>query len=114
MSQKPQKPRAASAATSDPARGCFHCGEPCADGSFLLDGKPFCCFGCQTVFSLLRENGLEQFYQLNAAPGTRIRATSAAAKWAFLDDPLVAEKLLDYADHAQAKVTLHLPAIHCV
>ena len=35
--------------------------------------KSFCCFGCQTVFSLLRENGLEQFYQLQSAPGTRIR-----------------------------------------
>ena len=95
------------------AGGCFHCGEPCADGSFLLEEKHFCCFGCQTVFSLLQENGLEQFYQLQSAPGTRIRAT-AAAKWAFLDDPLMAEKLLDYADHAQAKVTLHLPTIHCV
>jgi Cu+-exporting ATPase len=93
---------------------CFHCGEPCPDAAFALDGRPFCCFGCQTVFSLLRENGLEQFYQLQAAPGTRIRAASAAAKWAFLDDPAVAEKLLDYADNTRAKVTLHLPAIHCV
>jgi len=74
----------------------------------------FCCFGCQTVFSLLRENGLEQFYQLQAAPGIRIRAASAAAQWAFLDEPAVAEKLLDYADETRAKVTLHLPGIHCV
>jgi Cu+-exporting ATPase len=114
MPQKQPKPRTETAARSDSARGCFHCGEPCADGSFLLADKSFCCFGCQTVFSLLHENGLEQFYQLQSAPGTRIRAASAAAKWAFLDDPVVAEKLLDYADHAQAKVTLHLPAIHCV
>ena len=96
------------------ANGCFHCGEPCSANAFALDGKSFCCFGCQTVFSLLRENGLEQFYQLQSAPGTRIRAASAAAKWAFLDDPAVAEKLLDYADATQSKVTLHLPAIHCV
>ena len=93
---------------------CFHCGETCPDGTFAAEGKSFCCFGCQTVFTLLRENGLGQFYQLQAAPGTRIRAASAAAKWAFLDDPAVAEKLLDYADITRAKVTLHLPAIHCV
>lgn len=97
-----------------PAGGCFHCGEPCPDNSFALDGKSFCCLGCQTVFSLLRENGLEQFYQLQNAPGTRMRNAAAAAKWAFLDDPAVAEQLLDYADKSQAKVTLHLPAIHCV
>ena len=93
---------------------CFHCGENCPKHSFALAGRDFCCFGCQTVFSLLQENGLEQFYRLQTAPGTRIRAVSAVAKWAFLDEPTVAEKLLDYADKARAKVTLHLPAIHCV
>ncbi|MDD5141063.1 MAG: heavy metal translocating P-type ATPase metal-binding domain-containing protein [Verrucomicrobiales bacterium] len=94
--------------------GCFHCGEACADDSFSLEGKSFCCFGCQTVFSLLHENGLEQFYELNSRPGIRIRSPVAAAKWAFLDDPVVQEKLFDYADKTQVKVTLHLPAIHCV
>jgi Cu+-exporting ATPase len=94
--------------------GCFHCGEPCRPGTFSLEDKSFCCFGCQTVFSLLRDNGLEQFYALNTAPGTRIRAASAVAKWTFLDDPSVAETLFDFADKTRAKVTLHLPAIHCV
>ncbi len=106
-------PRQAAVAPRTATR-CFHCGEPCPDDSFVLDDKPFCCFGCQTVFGLLRENGLEQFYQLQSAPGTRIRAASAAAKWKFLDDPLVQEKLFDFADQTRAKVTLHLPAIHCV
>ena len=93
---------------------CFHCGEPCPDDSLALGEKLFCCLGCQTVFSLLQENGLERFYELNAAPGIRIRAASAAIKWAFLDDPAVQEKLFDFADKTQARVTLHLPAIHCV
>ena len=105
---------AASKATADQSVGCFHCGEPCRTHIFALADKKFCCLGCQTVFTLLRESGLEQFYTLNAAPGTRIRAVSAAAKWLFLDDPAVAEKLCDYADKTQVKVTLHLPTIHCV
>jgi len=113
MPEKKQDAPKSSAATRV-AGGCFHCGEPCPDDSFALAGKSFCCFGCQTVFSLLQENGLEQFYALNAAPGTRIGNVSAAAKWAFLDDPAVAEQLLDYADKTRAKVTFHLPAIHCV
>jgi Cu+-exporting ATPase len=92
---------------------CFHCGEPCPDDSLALAEKNFCCLGCQTVFSLLSENGLAQFYELNARPGTRIR-TQAAARWAFLDDPAVQEKLFDFADKTQARVTLHLPQIHCV
>jgi Cu+-exporting ATPase len=96
------------------AAGCFHCGEPCSGNTFALDGKDFCCFGCQTVFGLLRENGLEEFYRLQTAPGTGIRNAVAKTKWAFLDDPAVAEQLLDYADKNRAKVTLHLPQIHCV
>ena len=107
------QPAAATAATIA-AGGCFHCGEPCPGDAFALGEKNFCCFGCQTVFSLLRENGLEQFYQLQAAPGTRIRNAVAKTKWAFLDDPAVAEQLLDYADKNRAKATLHLPQIHCV
>jgi len=93
---------------------CFHCGEPCPDSSFALGEKIFCCLGCQTVFSLLRENGLEQFYQLQSTPGIRMRNTAAVAKWAFLNDSVIAQQLLDYADETRAKVTLSLPAIHCV
>jgi Cu+-exporting ATPase len=93
---------------------CFHCGEPCPDPAFILQGNAFCCLGCQTVFSLLRESGLAEFYQLQSAPGTRVRAATAAAQWAFLDDPAVQARLFDFADQSQARVTLHLPAIHCV
>jgi Cu+-exporting ATPase len=114
MSRRTPELQTSLVAAQHAAAGCFHCGEPCSGNTLALDGKSFCCFGCQTVFSLLRENGLGQFYELNAAPGTRIRAITAAAKWKFLDDPAVQEKLFDFADGTQAKVTLHLPAIHCV
>ena len=108
-------PTAATTATAgSTAGGCFHCGEPCPDDSLRVAEKKFCCLGCQTVFTLLQENGLTQFYELQAAPGTRVRAATVAAKWKFLDDPAVAEKLFDFTDGRQARVTLHLPAIHCV
>ena len=103
--------------TNAPARpggACYHCGEPCPSQVFVLEGRNFCCFGCQTVFTLLRENGLDEFYRLQSTPGTRIRQAAARTKWAFLDDPAVAEQLLDYADKTKAKVTFHLPTIHCV
>src|ERR1035437_610638 len=105
MPKQPPELQTSPAVAQRAAGGCFHCGEPCPGDVFALNGKSFCCFGCQTVFSLLQENGLEQFYELNSAPGTRIRVATAAAKWAFLDDPAVAEKLLDYADKKRAKVT---------
>jgi Cu+-exporting ATPase len=93
---------------------CFHCGEPCPSERFTLADKSFCCLGCQTVFTILRDNGLEQFYQLESLPGVRVRGQAAAARWKFLDDPAVQARLFDFADPAQARVTLHLPTIHCI
>ena len=93
---------------------CLHCGECCASGAVREGGRTFCCSGCQTVFALLTESGLGQFYELAAMPGARVGQTTAQPQWAFLDDLTVQDKLLDFADAHQAKVTLHLPAIHCV
>jgi len=104
MSQEVLEPHRQAASALRTAPRCFHCGEPCSNNTFRLDGKEFCCFGCQTVFSLLRENGLEQFYQLQSAPGIRIRAATAAAKWKFLDDPVVQERLFDFADQIGADI----------
>ncbi len=93
--------------------GCDHCGEPCPGNAFALNGRNFCCLGCQTVFGLLHENGLGQFYTLDANPGRRVTAVGNG-KWAFLDDPAVQAKLYDFADQTQVRVTLHLPSIHCI
>ncbi len=93
---------------------CFHCGARCL-GEAVTDGvRSFCCLGCRSVCELLTDGGLGQYYELASAPGARVGAATAAAQWAFLEAPSVQEKLLDYADARQAKVTFHLPAMHCV
>jgi Cu+-exporting ATPase len=58
--------------------------------------------------------GLGQFYELASTPGTRVGRNVEQSRWAFLDEPAVREKLLDFADEQRARVTFHLPAIHCV
>lgn len=96
-----------------PAR-CFHCGQSCASDAFVTGKHPFCCLGCQTVYSLLTEHGLNQFYQLNEAPGKPIGRTAARERWNYLDDADLQAGLLDFTNGSQAKITLHLPQIHCV
>ena len=97
------------------AGGCFHCGEPCPDDAFALDGKPFCCFGCQTVFSLLRENGLEQFYQLQCrARHAHPRRVRRRANGRFSTTRRCRKNFWITRIKRSARVTLHLPAIHCV
>jgi Cu+-exporting ATPase len=97
-----------------PDSACHHCGEPCASGNHEAEGHSFCCLGCQTVFGLLRESGLSDFYSIAARPGKRVDVSSQPDRWAYLDEPSVAAKLLDYSDDRIARVTFQTPAIHCV
>ena len=96
------------------AAACFHCGEPCPDDTFAKAGKVFCCQGCLVVHDLLAENGLDQFYRLSSHPGVRIRQTSGASKWNYLDDPKLHQQLVDFSDGDSSRITFHIPSMHCV
>jgi len=99
---------------SQTAQSCHHCGEPCAQGRFEQDNHSFCCLGCQTVFGLLKESGLGDFYTLGARQGLRVSTEVRPDRWAFLDEPSVSAKLLDFNDGKLARVTFQVPSIHCV
>ncbi|MDB6057980.1 MAG: ATPase [Verrucomicrobiales bacterium] len=93
---------------------CFHCGEPVGKARFAYESKAFCCNGCLTVFQLLTENGLEDFYSMSDAAGVRITAPVGDGQFAYLDDGAVRGKLVDYSDDKITRVTFRAPAIHCV
>lgn len=93
---------------------CFHCGQPCPDERFAKSEKKFCCHGCLTVHELLTESGLEQFYELSKNPGVRIGAQPSRQRFAYLDEPALQQRLLDFTDGYQNRLTLHIPTIHCV
>ena len=93
---------------------CFHCGLTCTDARFAEGAKRFCCQGCLLVHELLNESGLGQFYELSQHPGVRIGRTSPPARWSYLDEPTVQQRLLDFTDGKTGRVSFHVPAIHCV
>lgn len=93
---------------------CFHCGTLCRDDSFRSEEKIFCCNGCQTVFELLTENGLTEFYQLSSTAGVRVNASAQSDRFKFLDEPLVRERLVDFTNAKLTRVTFLIPSIHCI
>ena len=107
-------PLVADSAPAKETLACRHCGEPCIQNGFEQDGHSFCCLGCQTVFGLLQESGLGDFYTIGARPGMRVAAEGRPDQWSFLDEPSVAAKLLDFNDGKLARVTFQIPSIHCV
>jgi P-type Cu+ transporter len=97
---------------------CRHCGQPCDSARTAGSGAAhpiFCCDGCEAVFRLLRENGLDAFYQYDSGAGLpqRYRGTLDAARFAALDDPNVAAHVVEFDDGHKAILTFTIPAIHC-
>ncbi|HHM21529.1 MAG TPA: ATPase P, partial [Bacteroidetes bacterium] len=94
------------------ANACHHCGEDCGRVPVAFDGKNFCCEGCKMVYEIINANNLGEYYHIQPQPGISLKGR-ANEKYAWLDDPAIAEKLTDYTDGKITRVTFLLPNIHC-
>jgi len=92
---------------------CYHCGDTCSPyAPIVFEDKPFCCNGCKTVYQLLSENELCTYYDLEKNPGIKIKALPQK-RFAYLDNPAISDRLLDFNEGAIAKVHFYIPKIHC-
>lgn len=92
---------------------CFHCGDKLLKVSIFFDDKSFCCQGCQRVYELLASNNMCDYYSLADTPGLTRKYPVSSVKFAYLEDAEIERQLLDYKDAKQAKITLHIPTMHC-
>lgn len=91
---------------------CYHCGEQSSDQQIIYENKSFCCQGCKLVYTLLEENGLTNYYQLNQQSGVSF-LQKPKKEFTFLDQEKVLTQLLTFRSATQSIITLHLPQIHC-
>lgn len=91
---------------------CYHCGEDCQDEKIHIEEKNFCCTGCKTVYEILNQNDLCQYYELDEQAGISLKGQKRAA-FAFLDDEKVRDRLLSFRNESISKVSFYLPQIHC-
>ena len=92
---------------------CYHCGDECINETIQLADKNFCCQGCKTVYQVLNQSDLCDYYELNKNPGTSQRITVRKDKFSFLDDDKIEQQLISFRDTEQTHVTFYLPQIHC-
>ncbi|HLL95002.1 MAG TPA: heavy metal translocating P-type ATPase metal-binding domain-containing protein [Spirosoma sp.] len=100
---------------------CYHCGSDCPDDSPVLDNKPFCCDSCQTVYRILSQHQLCQYYDIDqpvgpVRPGISQKAVPSGrghARLEFLDHPDIVTQLLEFLGESFAKVQFYIPTIHC-
>ncbi|MDZ7626141.1 MAG: heavy metal translocating P-type ATPase metal-binding domain-containing protein [Ignavibacteriaceae bacterium] len=91
---------------------CYHCGDECKDDSIKIDEKLFCCNGCKTVYEILDQNKLCNYYNLEQTPGISPNF-NFGNRFDYLDDPSTIQKILDFQDENISKATFHIPQMHC-
>ena len=92
---------------------CAHCGEHC-DNEIMLDDKSFCCDGCKTVYSILHDNGLCDYYRYDDHSLTSLKNMSyRKERFAYLDEQEIQDRLLDFQSPALSRTRFVLPQIHC-
>ncbi len=92
---------------------CYHCGQACDDELVTVGSKSFCCHGCRTVFEILNENDLCEYYSFDKNPGAPLRFVREET-YRFLDEPSVRKKLVSFDSSTFCRIQLFIPAIHCV
>ncbi len=94
------------------SEACFHCGDPIIGRPIRHREKQFCCNGCATVYQLLSENNLDNFYTIEEGAGIKPKEANNY-KYAFLDVPEIRKKHVTFEDKKTIHLTLFLPTIHC-
>lgn len=90
---------------------CFHCGDDCTTRVIEHRDKHFCCHGCKTVFDILNDNDLSYYYELEQSPGTT--PSRFEGKFDFLENNVIAKKLIEFDEQEVQVVTFTIPSIHC-
>ena len=89
---------------------CYHCGDKLPAVKLNYDEKEFCCVGCQSVYQILAENNMCNYYAYNDTPGQRVKDDG---HFEYLDEPSIITQLINYKDKENSIVTFYIPAIHC-
>jgi Cu+-exporting ATPase len=96
-----------------PMKHCYHCGDECSTTQIKSEEKLFCCAGCKTVYELLADHAMSDYYSMEDTPGIRVNGSVDDSKFTHLNDPKIQAKYLQFNDGKTAKVSFFIPQIHC-
>ena len=66
------------------------------------------------VYEILNTHDLCEFYNLDNQAGLSLKNQKPVKNYAYLDDPELREKLLEFENGQTAQVSFYLPQMHCV
>ncbi|MFY0689229.1 MAG: heavy metal translocating P-type ATPase metal-binding domain-containing protein [Cyclobacteriaceae bacterium] len=93
---------------------CYHCGEAVKpNAQILYDAYVFCCDGCKSVYQIINESNLCDFYELDEKVKTVNKTKGAELKYKALDLPEIAAEFIEFEHEGLSKANFFLPTIHC-
>jgi P-type Cu2+ transporter len=91
---------------------CAHCGLEASTGdSRTVDGATYCCAGCETASSIIRQSGLGGFYALPERRNARV--ASSGRSYAEFDHEAFQAAHVRHGADGLAEVTMYLEGVHC-
>lgn len=91
---------------------CTHCGDDCLSDKIVIEDKHFCCTGCKTVYEILNQEGLENYYNIESTPGISQKNLNKK-NFDFVDNEKVKEQIYEFSDGKVSRIRIYLPTIHC-
>lgn len=97
---------------------CSHCGTPIPAEQCPGDGPWFCCHGCRTVYGILHDTGLQEYYRLRDAsgvidPDAMLPAVPNSESDALFDDQDFVQQHVQQHDDGSCSVRLYIEGVHC-
>ncbi|MBX2844148.1 MAG: heavy metal translocating P-type ATPase metal-binding domain-containing protein [Flammeovirgaceae bacterium] len=96
---------------------CYHCGDDCDTHPIVVEEKAFCCQGCKTVYEILSDSNLDNYYNLEKNPGTKIPGNAqpyvVQSKYIILDNEDIQKQLVNFTDGKITSIQFFVPNIHC-
>lgn len=91
---------------------CHHCNDEIKGEKLEYQDHLFCCLGCKTVFEILDQNNLCEYYDLNDKAGFSLKRKPSES-FEYLNDVTIIERLSTKISPDLSLVILQLPQIHC-
>ena len=91
---------------------CYHCGDECKDVCISVEEKLFCCNGCRTVYEILNQNNLCNYYTIEKFPGKSPKEFYSKV-YDYLEDENIIKQLNNYSDDKISIVTFTISQMHC-
>ena len=93
---------------------CAHCGDTCREGAVTYDSKDFCCTGCCTVYQILKDHDLCDYYGVDPRAGVSQRTTrNDIESYSILDDAIILRRFTDWSGGDRMRLRFEVPAMHC-